>query len=1151
VAFDDALIGSNDFDPRTATEDLIRQQAGEPLPDVLDPRMLNTRLARKLGRKTPPADTEQPSPDLKTEQPKQPKQGDLDFSSQAVPASAVDPTDTSLDFSSQATPVNPEPAPKPLGVTGQLGALGKGLAHGAIEHAGGVVKGLGVAAEHDQTPPIVTEAGLGVDTLNSPWQVPGAPPKDQPAPRANSPLIPAGEATQKAAQTIAPMTDQEKDSIGGRVGTGIGTIAPYAVATAINPALGMAAGFTGMAADTYGQVFDEAKKKGKSDEEADTAAKYSAVTAGVLGTLPLPAAKLATSVMGKIAISGATFMTLGEFQDAILKEIAFHSFNEDYRGKLEGERDKLQGEINKVKADPDLLSVNGDWLGKAEAGIASYNEEIANAGHYSPDAKRIMAALIVGGIAGGMHAGVDAMRKPDVSASAAAPGPGGPGGNLSPSGGGPGGPRSSPEDIADFVKKAKETNPNPQPEAPGNNGTTSGPKPEDMNDAELMDAFTKARDAFDGASVEEILHQGGWMKGSLDHLDDRAKVVEAVKIAQEKAAGTGKFAPENQGAEQAASDKTGQTQTNEAKSGPQQEGLKPEAPTSHLEYAVLREYGYSDEDIGNMSAAQRKREVLDAYAEGIKPGEAMTKHKPPGQAAQENQTAQKKPQSDIPEPSGKRDEPIVPKTAEDIQRAQPVEPKSPDQAQAENYQHAHIELPHLGLTGDRSVSIETGMGQERKGVGEDGKPWSVKLEHAAYGRIKGTRGADGQPLDVFVGPSPLSQQVFVVDQHQPGKGFDEHKIMLGFETPIDALHAYSSSYDDHGKDRIGNVRALSVQEFKDWLKGDTTKALATPSFKTPAPPVPSNVSQHEGTGALSTEAGGSEGASPTVPKETPALDANGAGAGSGAETTTASDSSNNIDQSGSEPVEAHSGHYDAIETALGADADMVPMSDIARAAEILAENDGITPAAAFGQAVIETAVEGGFLTEQEAVQAYGEEAKDILEPGREGASGGGEHAGQEGPAPDQERAGGAEEAGELPRGGEAGGETAERPAGAVEPAADEGEGGHRPVPERAAGQPEGTEHEPTGGNKPAGDKASDTAEKEPAADADESGRVTKLQDAGEKIGGARKDAWGAKGLDASDLEAHDAGGEEEALYQGRRCGSRRTGRRSSPVVSIR
>ena len=49
MAFEDSLIGNNDFDPRTATEDLIRHVSDQPLPSTLDIRDLNTRLARKIN----------------------------------------------------------------------------------------------------------------------------------------------------------------------------------------------------------------------------------------------------------------------------------------------------------------------------------------------------------------------------------------------------------------------------------------------------------------------------------------------------------------------------------------------------------------------------------------------------------------------------------------------------------------------------------------------------------------------------------------------------------------------------------------------------------------------------------------------------------------------------------------------------------------------------------------------------------------------------------------------------------------------------------------------------------------------------------------------------------------------------------------------
>ncbi|WP_293880602.1 strawberry notch-like NTP hydrolase domain-containing protein, partial [Sphingomonas sp.] len=312
---------------------------------------------------------------------------------------------------------------------------------------------------------------------------------------------------------------------------------------------------------------------------------------------------------------------------------------------------------------------------------------------------------------------------------------------------------------------------------------------------------------------------------------------------------------------------------------------------------------------------------------------------------------------------GTRSSPIKATTAADIQRAQPIEPVSDAQAQAENYKHAHVELPHLGLTGAHSISIETGVGQERKGTGPDGKPWSISMEHGAYGRIKGTKGADGQPLDVFVGPHPSSTYAFIIDQHHPGKGFDEHKIMLGYRTPLDALHAYAHSYDDAGRDRIGGVTAMSPEQFKAWaFSGDTTKPLTNNKLVSSQEVIPPSRVQAE-----------------------PTQD-----------------------------------HHDQIEAVLGKDYDHVLPVDITRAAEILAENANMSPADAFGQAVIENAVEQGFITHEQAVEAYGPEVEAVLEPAGEGASGGGAHVEQERAAPDEVGTGDAEEAGVVPGGSETG-----------------------------------------------------------------------------------------------------------------------------------
>jgi hypothetical protein len=93
-----------------------------------------------------------------------------------------------------------------------------------------------------------------------------------------------------------------------------------------------------------------------------------------------------------------------------------------------------------------------------------------------------------------------------------------------------------------------------------------------------------------------------------------------------------------------------------------------------------------------------------------------------------------------------------------------------------------------------------------------------------YGYIAGSCGADGDEIDVFIGPmlhdAPF---VFVVQQRVAGdwKVYDEDKVMLGFMSELDARRAYRLHYDD---DRfLGPVVALPVPEFLRRLKQDSDR----------------------------------------------------------------------------------------------------------------------------------------------------------------------------------------------------------------------------------------------------------------------------------------------------------------------------------------
>lgn len=139
------------------------------------------------------------------------------------------------------------------------------------------------------------------------------------------------------------------------------------------------------------------------------------------------------------------------------------------------------------------------------------------------------------------------------------------------------------------------------------------------------------------------------------------------------------------------------------------------------------------------------------------------------------------------------------------------------QKEAGNYKKGHVNIQGL------DVSIENPKGSTRRGTDPDGNEWSVEMK-AHYGDVRGTQGADGDAVDVFIGPNPESDQVFVVDQVNADGTFDEHKALIGWDTEQEAREAYAANYDDGWK--VGPVTAMSMDEFKGWLEsGDTRKPL--------------------------------------------------------------------------------------------------------------------------------------------------------------------------------------------------------------------------------------------------------------------------------------------------------------------------------------
>lgn len=119
------------------------------------------------------------------------------------------------------------------------------------------------------------------------------------------------------------------------------------------------------------------------------------------------------------------------------------------------------------------------------------------------------------------------------------------------------------------------------------------------------------------------------------------------------------------------------------------------------------------------------------------------------------------------------------------------------------------------------VSIENPKGSIRKGTDESGRAWEQKLDNH-YGDVEDTIGADGDPIDVFIGRKPKAENAFVVNQLNPEtREFDEHKVMLGFESQDDAEAAYMANYEDGWKG-MGNIAEVPIPELRRWMKSDDT-----------------------------------------------------------------------------------------------------------------------------------------------------------------------------------------------------------------------------------------------------------------------------------------------------------------------------------------
>ena len=143
------------------------------------------------------------------------------------------------------------------------------------------------------------------------------------------------------------------------------------------------------------------------------------------------------------------------------------------------------------------------------------------------------------------------------------------------------------------------------------------------------------------------------------------------------------------------------------------------------------------------------------------------------------------------------------------------------QKEAGNYKKGHVKVAGF------NISIEQPRGSVRSGTDTNGKKWSVTMNNT-YGYMTDNVGVDGDHLDVFLSNDIDSwdqQNVYVVDQYNLDRTFDEHKVMLGFNDKDEATDAYFSNYDSSWRTSKRKIITSTVPMdiFKKWIESSNRK----------------------------------------------------------------------------------------------------------------------------------------------------------------------------------------------------------------------------------------------------------------------------------------------------------------------------------------
>ena len=166
-------------------------------------------------------------------------------------------------------------------------------------------------------------------------------------------------------------------------------------------------------------------------------------------------------------------------------------------------------------------------------------------------------------------------------------------------------------------------------------------------------------------------------------------------------------------------------------------------------------------------------------------------------------------------------------------------------------------LRELSTSKDTPPEMRSDLGRIAKDA------WATRM-NAHYGYVLGSVGKDKEQIDVFLGPhanQASDHPVFIVDQVDPKTGkFDEHKVMIGYQTESKARAAYQSNYV-RGWKGLGAISRLTFPEFREWVKNPAlskkpysdTIQVKVASQPKPAPSQPEPIPQKPQKGPPSVE----------------------------------------------------------------------------------------------------------------------------------------------------------------------------------------------------------------------------------------------------------------------------------------------------------